>query len=375
MRVVVIDIHRSFAQVAILEDGRFTKELRVDLAHDRIIRFAKTLTLEDDVVIETTGNSAALERLLRPHVKRVIVANPRLVRAIAYARVKTDKIDARVLAKLHASGFLPEIWIADDDTQRRRRQATERMGVLEQAVRTKGRIHAILHANLIPKYSGHLFGKAGKKWLGSLPLPEDERAILTRLVEELERITTQLAELDQVIARDSLEDPRAVRLMTIPGIGPIVASTVLASIGDIARFPTPEKLSSYFGLTPSASPATGQRAPWPNFQTGKRRGSENARRSRMVGENCSRSTARIFRTRAEGPRRTRRGRGYRQKTCRHDLARAYERHRLRLRTSRFHSNEDAQSRFKSWGTSGIRKSRTRSRLLDQRDSPARGRIR
>jgi transposase len=250
MRVIGMDIHRSFAQVAILEGDQFIKELRVDLVHDRIIKFAKTLTLEDEVVIETTGNSAALERLLRPYVKRVAIANPRLVRAIAYARVKTDKIDARVLAKLHASGFLPEIWIADDDTQRRRRQTTERLGVLEQAVRTKGRIHAILHANLIPKYSGHLFGKAGKKWLGSLPLPDDERTILTRLVDELERITTQLADLDKTIARESLEDARAVRMMTIPGIGPIVASTVLASIGDISRFPTPEKLSSYFGLTP-----------------------------------------------------------------------------------------------------------------------------
>ena len=124
------------------------------------------------------------------------------------------------------------------------------LGVLEQVVRTKGRIHSILHANLIPKYSGHLFGKAGKKWLASLPLPEDERTILARLVDELERITEQLAELDKAITSESLEDPRVVRLMTIPGIGPIVASTVLASIGDISRFQTPEKLSSYFGLTP-----------------------------------------------------------------------------------------------------------------------------
>lgn len=250
MRVIGMDIHRSFAQAAILENGQFIKELRVDLTHDHIVRFAKTLNLDDEVVIETTCNSSAVERLLRPHVKRVVVANPRLVRAIAYARVKTDKIDARVLAQLQASGFLPDVWIADDDTQRRRRQTTERLGVLEQAVRTKGRIHSILHANLIPKYSGHLFGKAGKKWLASLPLPEDERTILARLVDELERITAQLAELDKAIASESLEDPRAVRLMTIPGIGPIVASTVLASIGDISRFPTPEKLSSYFGLTP-----------------------------------------------------------------------------------------------------------------------------
>jgi len=94
MQIVGMDIHRSFAQVAILEDGTIIRQLRVDLVHDRLVAFAKALSLEDEVVIELTGNSAAVERILRPHVKRVAVANPRLVRAIAYARVKTDKVDA-----------------------------------------------------------------------------------------------------------------------------------------------------------------------------------------------------------------------------------------------------------------------------------------
>jgi transposase len=250
MAIIGMDIHRSFAQVAFLLDGQIKREQRVDLIYDRLVKFAKTLSSEDDVVIEATGNSAAVERIMRPFVKRVIVANPRMVRAIAYARVKTDKIDAVVLARLHAGGFLPEVWVADEDTQRRRRQTTERMGVLEQVVRTKGRIHAILHGNLIPKYSGYLFGKAGKRWLSGLPLPIEEKAIVGRLVDELARTSQQLADLDKTIAREALEDPRAVRLMTIPGIGPIVASTVLASIGDISRFSTPEKLSCYFGLTP-----------------------------------------------------------------------------------------------------------------------------
>jgi transposase len=124
------------------------------------------------------------------------------------------------------------------------------MGVLEQSVRLKGRIQAILHANLIPRYGGHLFGKAGKEWLQGLPLPEDERAMLTRLVQELEHVAARLAELDKELAREALADPRAVRLMTIPGVSSVVASTVLASIGDIARFRSPEQLSSYFGLTP-----------------------------------------------------------------------------------------------------------------------------
>jgi transposase len=250
MRVIGMDIHRSFAQVAILENGQIIRELRVDLVHGPLVNFAKTLSLEDEVVIEATGNSAAVERLMRPYVKRVAVANSRLVRAIAYARVKTDKIDAAILARLHAAGFLPEVWVADEDTLSRRRQIAERMGVLEQVVRLKGRIQAILHSNLIPKYSGHLFGKAGRKWLDSLPLRDEERAMLGRLVVELAHVSTQMAELDKVLAQQALDDPRARRLMTIPGISSVVASTVLASIGDVSRFPSAQKLSSYFGLTP-----------------------------------------------------------------------------------------------------------------------------
>jgi transposase len=200
MRVIGMDIHRSFAQVAVLENGEITRQLRVDLLYGPVTEFAQTLSREDDVVLEATGNSAAVERLIRPHVRRVVVANSRLVRAIAYARVKTDKIDAAILAKLHAAGFLPEVWVADDTTLAKRRLIAERMGVLEQLVRTKGRIQSILHSNLIPKYKGHLFGKAGRKWLDGLPLPDEERALLGRLMDELERVSAQLAELDRVLA-------------------------------------------------------------------------------------------------------------------------------------------------------------------------------
>ena len=109
MAIIGMDIHRSFAQVAFLENGQIKREQRVELVHDRLVKFAKTLSVEDEVVIEATGNSAAVERILRPFVKRVVVANSRMVRAIAYARVKTDKIDAAILAKLHAGGFLQRL--------------------------------------------------------------------------------------------------------------------------------------------------------------------------------------------------------------------------------------------------------------------------
>ncbi|EHS51352.1 transposase IS116/IS110/IS902 family protein, partial [Rhizobium sp. PDO1-076] len=233
-----------------LDNGSIVHERRVELIRDRFLKFAQSLRGDDEVVIEATGNGTAVERLLRPYVKRVVVANSRLVKAIAWARVKSDKVDAATLAKLHAGGLLPEVWVADDNTIVRRRQIAERMGVLAQLVRTKGRIQAILHANLIPKYDGHLFGPEGRKWLAQLPLATEERAMIGRYVNELERVSAQLAELDKELAQQSLDDPRALRLMTIPGVSSVVASTILASIGDISRFPTPEKLSSYFGLTP-----------------------------------------------------------------------------------------------------------------------------
>lgn len=160
-----------------------------------------------------------------------MIANPRMVRAIAYARVKTDKIDAITLARLQASGFLPEVWAADEDTVRRRRQAAERMGLLEETVCLKSRIHAILHANLVPKYKGALFGAAGQRWLDKTVLPDQERLILDRLIDELRHTCEQLAVLDQELAGLALTDERAVRLLTIPGVGPIVAAMVLSSIG------------------------------------------------------------------------------------------------------------------------------------------------
>lgn len=250
MRVIGMDVHRVFAQVAILDEGKVVSEQRIELVQEKVVAYGRTLRPDDEVVLEATGNTAAIERLLRPFVARVVIANPRMVRAIAYARVKTDKVDAVTLARLHASGFLPEVWAADDDTVRRRRQASERMGLLDETVRLKSRIHAILHANLIPKHKGALFGPAGRRWLAKATLPDHERLILDRLLDELQHTTEQLAALDRKLASLALADERAVRLMTIPGVGPIVATLVLSAVGDISRFATPQKLASYLGLTP-----------------------------------------------------------------------------------------------------------------------------
>lgn len=152
MRTIALDVHRSFAQMAILEKGKIRDAGRIDLERSRLLQFAMKLKPDDEIVIEATGNTSAIVRLLSPFVGRVVIANPILVRAIAWAKVKTDKIDAAVLAKLHASGFLPEVWMPDEETVTRRRVVAERTQLVSQMTRLKNRIHSVLHANLIPPY-------------------------------------------------------------------------------------------------------------------------------------------------------------------------------------------------------------------------------
>lgn len=250
MRIIGLDVHRSFAEVAILENGKLRSGGRIVLQHEQVLAFARTLRADDEVVLEATGNSAILVRLIAPFVRRVVVANPVQVRAIAWAKVKTDKIDAGVLAKLHASGFLPEVWVPDEETQARRRVAAERTQLVSHMTRLKNRIQSVLHANLIPRYAGALFGKRGRAWLDAQPLPEDQKRTIARHLGELDRIGAELAELDKVLANEALGDDRVRRLMTIGGVNAVVAMSVLAAIGEITRFSSPQKLVSYLGLNP-----------------------------------------------------------------------------------------------------------------------------
>ena len=150
MAIIGMDIHRAFAEVVALE-GKSRRRLgRIVMRCDRLAAFAAGLTKDDIVVVEATGNATAVAEVLAPHVGRVVIANPKQVRVIAHAKIKTDKIDAAVLAELYASGFLPEVWIPDKDTLALRRQVTRRNQIVRQRTRLKNIVQSILHAQLIP---------------------------------------------------------------------------------------------------------------------------------------------------------------------------------------------------------------------------------
>nr|WP_227791807.1 transposase [Burkholderia sp. BE17] len=162
MRIVGFDVSRSVAEIAYLEDGTLHAGGRTGLRRDELERFAEKLRATDHVMLEATGNTAAIVNVLRRLVARVAIANPLQVRLIAEARVKTDKIDAAVLAQLYASGFLPEVWMPDEHTLALRRQISRRSQLVRQRTRLKNEIHAVLAAHLIERCPAtDLFGKKG----------------------------------------------------------------------------------------------------------------------------------------------------------------------------------------------------------------------
>ena len=167
-RVIGIDIHRTFGEVVIWENGLTRHEGRVDMTRTALEGFGRQLLKTDEVVIEATGNCMAVSRVLSPYVKRVVIANPLQVKAIAHAHVKTDKVDAGTLASLHAAGYLPEIWTPDAATERMRRLVARRYQVVRHRTRIKNEVHAILHAHLIPKCPhADLFNERGRDWLAA----------------------------------------------------------------------------------------------------------------------------------------------------------------------------------------------------------------
>src|SRR5262249_48251082 len=227
-RCIGLDVHREFAEVAIWEDGAVRLAGRIETTPEGLRLFAESLCERNEDALEATCNTHAIARLLERHVGRVVVSNPRKTRAIAEAKVKTDKVDAQVLAQLLAAGFLPSVWIADEETQSLRRQVARRAHIVRQRTRLKNRVQAILHRNLVPRGpAADLFGIKGRRWLAEQELPPDERRSVEALLRQLDFHAEELRLIDAELARVALAREEVRRLMTIPGVDATVALSIV----------------------------------------------------------------------------------------------------------------------------------------------------
>lgn len=250
LRYVGLDVHKQWTQVARhLPDGSVQRE-RIATDAKLLRDFADTLGPEDVVALESTTNALAVARVLGTRAGRVLVSNPMKTRLIAESHIKTDKVDADVLAQLAKSGFLPTVWQPPEDVEVLRRRSAYHQALGRQITRVKNRIHAVLARHLVEPPVADLFCQKGRAFLRKAQVPEDEKGQLEMDLYLLETLEAMREGTGQELARLAHAHPQAQLLMTIPGIDYPTAVGILAAIGDIARFREAKKLVSYFGLNP-----------------------------------------------------------------------------------------------------------------------------
>src|SRR5215216_3598055 len=180
----------------------------------------------------------------------VLIADAQKAKGLAPLTCKTDKTDARVLAVLSERRLVPEIWLPDPTIRRERELARFRLHLVKHRSALKHRIHSTLINFGQPCPVTDLFGLAGRQLLQRLDLPEPWRLSLDASLHLIDELDLQLAELGKELRRAGADHRYVPLLLTVPGIGWVLAYTIAAEIGDITRFASPNKLTGYSGLCP-----------------------------------------------------------------------------------------------------------------------------
>ncbi len=252
-RSVGLDVHKHFIEVCALDArGQVVFRGRSGVLRPELEAFARGhLKRTDRVALEATTNTWAVVEVLRPFVAELVVGNPLKTRAIAEARVKTDKVDAEVLAQLLRCDYLPTVWQPDDQTQGLRSLLTHREALIRQRSRSKNHVQCLLARLLLQPPCKVLWTKAGLAWLKGLELPAHARLMLDSELRQIGSGNAELTTLDRELVRLTRQDPRVPLLMTIPGVNSVVALGLLSALGEINRFRDGDHAASYLGLAPS----------------------------------------------------------------------------------------------------------------------------
>jgi transposase len=249
-RYLALDIHKEYVLAGGMNAAQEWVMPPRKIEMSRFREWAKKNLCDADVVmIETTTNVWDIYDIVAPLVTRAVVAHAGAVRQIAEARVKTDKEDIKRLLRLLIADIVPEVWMPPVQVRELRGLISYRNRLVKVSTMIRNRLHSLLHChNLLLPEEG-LVSKAW--WDQQTAISSLERIQIHQELAMLEQIEKFKGEVDIELGRQSMSETwgkQAVRLMQLPGIGVVIAMTVLSAIGDIRRFESAGKLVGYSGL-------------------------------------------------------------------------------------------------------------------------------
>ena len=249
-----IDLHNKKTYAVLIDKAGAVIDER-EFSNDETTKYLdKVVPSETYAVLEATRNWPFMYDLLSQHVERVELAHPKELKAISSAAVKTDRIDAKVLAQLARMNYLPTAYAAPPETRDLRLYVRHREILVQERTQSKNRIHAVLAGYNLRAQVTDLFGETGREWLQEMLDGELLRFVARRVIEDHLSIIDHLDRHIEALSKDlkyTTEQKKAVKLLkTIPGVGQIIATIIVAEIGDIQRFHSPKALCNWVGLTP-----------------------------------------------------------------------------------------------------------------------------
>jgi len=248
---VGVDLHKRFFIAHFTDEkGRQSQTRRYETNPQQLDVFMHDLHPEASIAVEPVSQWSWFCDTLEREGFDTHLAHPMQVKAIANARIKTDKIDAKVLADLLRCNMLPEAYQSPLHVRQWKELTRHRLTFVCQRTQNKNRIHAILFKNAL-SYEGVLWTKKGKAWLSEQQISDHHRLLINEHLQAIEELDGHIAQMTTLIERAVENHEGAKLLMTIPGISYIWALTIMAEIGDVGRFKRASKLMSYAGLVPS----------------------------------------------------------------------------------------------------------------------------
>lgn len=263
MKHAGIDLHKQSITVCVLSDTRDVlarKTLGCD--DEEAIRGFFASLGEFQAVVEATSGYRWLVRLIEPLARRVVLAHPKKLRVIAQSTRKSDRLDSETLAEFLALDMIPASYQPTPRQHDHRRLVRLR----DQTVRRTSAVRVQLRRLLTDQNADFpgLFTRAGQQRLAAIELPEADRFAVDLLTRRWRFLVAQRREVEERLERFAHDGPpreqeQRALLASIPGVGPVTASVVLAEVADVSRFPSQKRLVAYAGLAPGQRESAGKR--------------------------------------------------------------------------------------------------------------------
>jgi transposase len=262
--MIAFDAHKRYTLVSVQSsDGKIIKEERVNYEKGNIVEFLEGFDAGSLVAVESIGSWYWIIDEIEQAKMCPRLVHARKAKLMLGMINKTDKLDASGLNRLQQTGTLPTVWIPPMDIRDKRELPRTRMVFAHQRTRLKNRIHSVLGKyGLQYQFAdiSDIFGKKGREKINkcSKQLPEHSRYTLKILLHQLGVVEHQIKEIEKRM-RQVFETTEEIKLlMSMPGVGFILAVVIILEVGDVNRFMRSESLASYSGTVPSVHASGGK---------------------------------------------------------------------------------------------------------------------